>query len=133
MSGTLSPGEVLRRCCDAWVAGDAATVVASYADDIVLHYFGAHPLAGDHSGKAAALAVLGKVAALTKRGTPEIHDVLSSDTHAAMLARESWMDGDTPITLDRVLLFHVRDGKLAECWVYDGDQRTVDAILSRGG
>jgi hypothetical protein len=42
------------------------------------------------------------------------------------------MDGDTPVTINRVLVFHVRDDKLSECWVYDEDQRMVDALLSRG-
>jgi len=127
----MTPLEVTRRYAEAWASGDAATVVGLYADDIVLHYFGQNPLAGDHVGKAAALTVLGKVSALTKRGTPEIHDVLGSDSHAAILAKEAWMDGPTPITVNRVLVFHVRDGQLSECWVYDEDQRMVDAIFSR--
>jgi len=127
----MTPLEVTRRYAEAWAAGDATTVVASYADDIVLHWFGQNPLAGDHVGKAAALAALGKMFAATKRGAPTIHDVLGSDTHTAILAQEQWMDGDTPITVNRVLVFHVRDDKLTECWVYDEDQRMVDALLSR--
>ena len=128
----MTPLEVVRRYADAWAAGDAATVVASYADDIVLHWLGENPLAGDHFGKAAALAALGKMISITKRGAPIIHDVLASDTHAAILAQEKWMDGETPITVNRVLVFHVRDDKLTECWVYDEDQRMVDALFSRG-
>ena len=128
----MTPLEVVRRYADAWSAGDAATVVSLYHDDIVLHWFGENPLAGDHVGKPAALAALGQMFARTKRGAPEIHDVLGSETHAAILAKEHWMDGDTPIAINRVLVFHVRDGLLSECWVYDEDQRGVDAILSRG-
>jgi hypothetical protein len=127
----LTPLEVARRYADAWVAGDAPTLVGLYADDFVLHYFGQNPLAGDHAGKAAALAVLAKVSALTKRGTPVIHDILASDTHAAILATESWMDSETPVMVNRVLLYHVRDDQLSECWIYDEDQRIVDAIFSR--
>lgn len=127
----MTPLEVARRYADAWVAGDAATLVGLYADDIVLHYFGRSPLAGDHRGKAAALAALARVSALTKRGTPEVHDVLASNTHAAILAQESWMDGDTPVTVNRILLYHVRGGQFTECWIYDEDQRLVDAIFSR--
>jgi ketosteroid isomerase-like protein len=128
----MTPLEIVRRYADAWAAGDAATVVSLYHDDIVLHWFGENPLAGDHAGKGAALTALGKMFAATKRGAPEIHDVLGSDTHAAILARERWMDGDSPVTVNRVLVFHVRDGLLSECWVYDEDQRFVDAIFSRG-
>jgi ketosteroid isomerase-like protein len=101
-----------------------------YADDIVLHYGGDNPLSGDHAGKAAALAVLGRLSRMVERGTPEIHDVLASADHAVVLAREHWRDGGEMVALERVLLYHVRDGKLSECWVYDADQRLVDAILS---
>lgn len=128
----MTPGEVVQTYADAWVAGDAATIVGLYADDIVLHYFGQNPLAGDHAGKPAALAALARISALTKRGTPEVHDVIASDSHAAILATERWMDGDTPVAVNRLLLYHVRDGKLSECWIYDEDQRLVDAILSKG-
>jgi hypothetical protein len=123
--------ETVRAYATAWAAGDGATAISFYADDIVLHYFGQSPLAGDHAGKPAALAALARVSALTKRALPEIHDVIGSDTHAAILARESWMDGDNPVSINRVLLFHVDDGKLTECWIYDQDQRLVDAIFSR--
>lgn len=120
----------VRKYCDAWVSGDAAILIGLYADDIVLHYFGDNPLAGDHVGKAAALSVLGRITWAVKRGTPEIHDVLGGQHHAAILARERWGEGTDAVELNRVLLYHVRDGKLTECWIYDGDQRTVDAILT---
>jgi uncharacterized protein len=127
----MTPLEVARKYADAWVAGDAATLIGLYADDVVLHYFGQSPLAGDHAGKPAALAALARVSAQTKRGTPEVHDIIASDTHAAILAKESWMDGETPVTVNRILLYHVSDGQLTECWIYDEDQRLVDAIFSR--
>jgi ketosteroid isomerase-like protein len=122
--------ETVRRYADAWACGDAATVIGLYADDIVLHYFGDSPIAGKHRGKAAALAVLGRLSQAVKRGAPEIHDVIGGEHHAAVLAKERWGEGDDAIELNRVLLYHVRDGKLAECWIYDEDQRFVDAILA---
>ncbi len=120
----------VRKYCDAWVSGDAATLVSLYADDIVLHYFGDNPLAGDHAGKAAALSVLGRISQAVKRGAPEIHDVLGGEHYAAVLARECWGEGADAVELNPVLLYHARDGKLTECWIYDSDQRTVDAILT---
>jgi ketosteroid isomerase-like protein len=123
--------QVAQAYARAWVAGDAQTLVGLYADDIVLHYFGQSPLAGEYRGKLAALKALAQVSAQAKRGTPEIHDLLASETHAAILAKESWMDGETPVSVNRVLLYHVRDGQFSECWIYDEDQRLVDAIFSR--
>ena len=78
----------IRRYCEAWRQGDLAAIVDCYHDDLVLHYFGRSPLAGAHRGKAAALAVLAKVQQLTNRQLVEIHDVLVSDQHAAVMARE---------------------------------------------
>jgi ketosteroid isomerase-like protein len=122
--------DVVREYGDAWVRGDAAAVIAMYADDVVLHYFGDNPIAGEHRGRAA-LAILGRYSQAVKRGAPEIHDVFGSEEHAVMLARERWGEGDDAVELDRVFLYHVRDGKLAECWAYDGDQRLVDRILTQ--
>jgi hypothetical protein len=129
VAGDGSALAVVRRYADAWAAGDTATVVGLYADDIVLHYFGRSPLAGDHTGKAAALEVLGRLSNAVNRRAPAIHDVLGGEHHAAILAKERWGEGDGAIELNRVLLYHVRDGKLSECWIYDGDQPLVDRML----
>ena len=115
--------------CSAWVRGDAAALVSLYADDIVLHWFGENPLAGDHAGREAALAALGRLSRAVEREAPEIHAVLVDGGHAAVLARERWRVRGDRRELERVLVYHVRDGKLAECWVYDADQRAVDEML----
>lgn len=114
----------------AWEAGDAAALVGLYHDEFVLHYFGRSPLAGDHVGKAAALAALFKVQQLTNRKLIEVHDVLSGPGHGALLADEQWERDGKALEVHRVLLYHVRDGKLSECWLYDEDQRAVDEFWS---
>jgi ketosteroid isomerase-like protein len=135
----MNPGETtarrdneaaIRRYCEAWRAGDLATILDCYHDDFVLHYFGRSPLAGTHRGKAAALAALAKVQQLTNRQLLEIHDVLVSDDHAAILARERFERDGRVLEVRRVLVYHVRDGKLAESWIYDEDQRAVDEFWS---
>ena len=42
---------------------------------------------------------------------------------------QAWRDGRR-VETSRVLDYHVRDGKLAEAWIYDDDQRAVDACLA---
>jgi hypothetical protein len=121
----------IRRYCEAWRNGDLAAILDCYHDDLVLHYFGRSPLAGDHRGKAAALAVLARVQQLTNRRLLEIHDVLASDDHAVILARERFEQDGRQLEVRRVLLFHIRDGRLAEGWIYDDDQRAVDEWWSR--
>ncbi len=39
------------------------------------------------------------------------------------------MQGEQPIEVDRLLVYRVTDGLLAECWVYDQDQRLIDSII----
>jgi ketosteroid isomerase-like protein len=117
---------------DAWRTGDAAALVGLYHDDFTLHYFGTSSLAGDHAGKAAALATLAKVQQLTNRKLVKVHDVLAGEGHGALLAIERWERDGRTLDVRRVLVYHVRDGKLAECWIFDDDQRAVDEFWSAG-
>ena len=119
---------VVRRYCDAWQRGDVAAIVACYHDDLVLHWFGASPLAGEHRGKAAAVQALARVQTLTNRRLVAIRDVLASDDHAVVLTRERMERDGRVLECDRVLVFTIRDDRLAECWLYDEDQRAVDEM-----
>lgn len=121
---------LVERYCDAWKRGDAAALVDCYHDDFTLHWFGASPLAGTHRGKPAAIAALVRVQQLTNRELREIRDVLASDEHAVVLTRERFTRDGRSLELERVLVFQIRDDRLAECWLYDRDQRAVDAFWS---
>ena len=123
-------GDTVRAYAKAWKSGDLPAAASFYAEDFTLHYFGQSPLSGDHAGRAAALATLAKVQQLTNRGLPDVHDVLASDDHGAILARERWERDGKTLEVRRVLLFHVRDGKLSECWIFDDDQPAVDDFWS---
>jgi hypothetical protein len=130
MSAREANEAVARRYCRAWREGDLATIVDCYHDDVVLHWLGRNPLAGQHRGKVAALAALGRMQQVANRRLVEIHDVLASDDHAVVLARERFERDGRQVETNRVLVYHCRDGKLAEAWIYDDDQRAVDDILS---
>lgn len=121
---------VVRRYADAWRQNDLPVIVDSYHDEVVFHYFGRSPLAGTHRGKAACLALLMKVRERTNRQLLEISDVLVGDTRGAIAARERFERDGRTLELTRLLLYAVRDGKLAECWIYDQDQRAVDEFWS---
>lgn len=121
---------VVRAYTDAWLAGDVATVVDLYADDLVLHYGGAHSLTGDHVGKDASLDALLTVQARTNRVPVEVIDVMTSDDHATVWVRERWLVDGEERELARVLVYRVAGGKLAECWLYDSDSALVDRALA---
>ncbi|MEJ8849834.1 nuclear transport factor 2 family protein [Variovorax rhizosphaerae] len=123
-------GAVVRRYAAAWAANGMRAVVDCYHDDIVFHYFGRGPLAGVHRGKAACLAVLKQVREKTQRRLVEIRDVLVGETFGVVIAVEQFeRDGATHV-LERLLRYTVRDGRLAECWIYDEDQGLVDRLLA---
>ena len=121
---------VVRRYADAWAANDFATIVAAYHDEIVFHYFGRNPLAGVHRGKAACLAVLKQIREKTNRKLLAIVDVQAGHRYGMVIARERFERDGKGVEVERLLKYTVRDGKLAECWVYDEDQRLIDELLS---
>ena len=47
----------------------------------------------------------------------------------AIIARERLGPEDAAIEVDRLLVYAVADGKLAECWVYDADQDIIDRLI----
>jgi ketosteroid isomerase-like protein len=122
--------QAIGRYAVAWLAGDRPALAACYDDDFTLHYFGRNPLAGDHKGKAAALAVLAEVTRRTNRRLLAIIDIMAGPERGALLVRERFERDGKAAELERLLVYAVRDGLLGECWVYDQDQTLVDAFLA---
>jgi hypothetical protein len=125
----MSIQAVLQGYREAWTAGDLARIVDAYHDDFVLHYFGESPLAGTHTGKEAGLTIVGQASARSRRELVEVSDVLAGEEFGALVVRE--LLGPERREVQRLLVYKVRDDKLAECWLYDEDQRFVDALWSR--
>lgn len=121
---------VLSGYAQAWSDGNLAAIMAAYHDDFVLHYFGDNALAGTHAGKAAALGVLGDFSRRTNRKLVEIVSVMAGDTRGAIIAREQLGPDDARIEVERVLVYRVAEGKLAECWVYDAGQAAIDRLIN---
>ncbi len=117
---------VVRRYADVWAANDLRAIVDCYHEEVVFHYFGRSPLAGTHRGKAACLAILKQVREKTNRQLITIKDVLAGEHFGIIVAVERFERNGIPVEIERMLKYGLRDGKLAECWVYDQDQRLVD-------
>jgi len=120
---------VVERYAAAWAAGDPAKIVACYHPDVILHYFGANALAGDHVGKAAALRTLADFGQRTQRKLVAVVATLAGAERGAVIARERLGVGAAAVEVERVLVYAVRDGLLHECWVYDADQRQIDRLV----
>ena len=129
MSTSDETAQVLRAYAKAWLASDLEKVLASYHEDIELHYMGESPLAGTHKGRDAAFSALGQASVRTSRKLIAVDDVLVGDALGALIAIEEL--GDPPQRVRRVLLYRVQDEKLRECWLFDEDQRFVDHLWSK--
>ncbi len=121
---------VAERYAQAWQRGDRIVMAECYHDDFTLHYFGDNPFAGDHVGKDTALATLAKLARRTNRRLIEIVDVMAGPNRAVIVAREQFERGGRITELERILVYTIRDGRLHECWVYDGDRALIDNLLA---
>ena len=129
MASRDETARVLKAYAEAWLASDLDKVLASYHDDIELHYMGTSPLAGSHRGRDAAFAALGQASWRTARKLIAVDDVLVGESLGALIAVEDL--GDPPRRVRRILLYRVQDEKLRECWLFDEDQRFVDELWSR--
>jgi uncharacterized protein len=117
---------VVKRYANAWVANDLPAIIDCYHDEVAFHYFGRSPLAGTHRGKAACLAILKQVRGKTNRRLVTVRDVLAGAHFGVIIAIEQFERNAVSVEIERLLRYSVRDGKLAECWIYDEDQRLVD-------
>ena len=118
----------MTRYATAWAAGDRPALFACYDEDFTLHYFGCNPLAGVHRGKTASLAILAEVTRRTHRQLLAVLDIMAGPHRGAFLIRERFdRDGRT---VERLLVYSVRDGLLGECRVYDQDQALIDQFLA---
>ncbi|MDP1739411.1 MAG: nuclear transport factor 2 family protein [Caulobacter sp.] len=119
-----------RRYADAWLAGDFPAMLATYSDDFVVHWSGNNPMAGTKRGKTAAIEALLEFTRRTGRKLVAVDDVMAGTTRAVILARESITAGDETREIERVLVYRVEHGLLAECWVHDADQAFIDRALT---
>ena len=63
-------------------------------------------------------------------GIAKINRPCSPANRAVIIARESLTFAGETREVERVLVYRVEGDHLAECWVYDADQRFIDRALS---
>ena len=127
-----SKAEVMKRYVEAFERKDWETATAFWADDIVLHVQGRHPLAGDFFGKQVFLDHVNRVSA-ELGGTMElveVYDVLFSAEHAVAWVKERAVRGERSLWFDRVNVYRMSNGKITELWSYDSDPYSLDAFWS---
>jgi ketosteroid isomerase-like protein len=122
---------VFRRVYRAFAAGDMDALSELLTEDVVWHTPGRHRIAGDYTGRAATLdslewgfELLGGTYAV------DVHDVLANDEHTVALVHITAVRGRKRLDQNCVLVFHVRDGRIAEAWELWTDQAACDSFWS---
>jgi uncharacterized protein len=111
--------EIVRRLYAARAGGDFDEVARLLADDIVWHEPGEFDYSGDHSGKAAVLALLRGLAEATG-GTFRLEpgDVLTTRQYAVTVVHWSAERNGKSAEGDEVAVYRVREGTVAEAWFF---------------
>lgn len=123
--------ESVRRLYEAYAASDLATIDALITDDAVVHVPGAHGFSGDHRGKPAVWAYLGKVAQVGGgSGGFDLHSIATDERgHAVALLTGTIRDWVRPV----VHIWQVRDSRLCEMWEVYLDQAAEDNFWISAG
>jgi hypothetical protein len=98
-----------------------------------MHILGRSSHAGIYRGLAEWNEVIGRIYADTdgRADITEVHDVLVSDHHAVALVRERFCRGERCVDTDRVVVYELQDGRIAEIWTYDSDPYAYDGLFPR--
>jgi uncharacterized protein len=125
---------LLRRYVSAMQSGDTQAVLRFYTDDLVMHVPGRSAHAGTYRGREAVLEYYTRIGRDTDGGfvVTGVHDILASDDHVAMLVGWRLSRGGRTIEIDRVVLYRLVDGRIAEIWVRDWDQYAYDELFAAG-
>lgn len=124
--------ELMRRYSETLTAGRAAEVLPYFTEDCVLHIPGRSPHAGRYEGQDAVLAYYTRVFQDTEGRFENlgVEDILASDSHAATLVHWRVTRGDRTIDIDRVVVYRIDGGRIAEIWVRDWDQYGYDELFA---
>jgi hypothetical protein len=116
--------QVINAMTDAIFGQDHDALARIFTDDLVFHFRGPHPMAGDHTGLGGFLAVLGWIFEKTN-GQIELDTKLCLGTDGwaaefehATLGRKGG-NGDT-MQSKNAFVYRVEGGRIAEMWMYLG-------------
>jgi uncharacterized protein len=123
--------EVARSATEAVARRDIEGFLTLHADDVVLHFPGRGPMAGDYRGKDGLAQMFQKqMEVLDVPPQVENHDILASDDHAVVLNKVRGTRGGQTFDQQQVVVMHIKGGKIAEVWLQFSDQQGMDEFAS---
>ena len=123
--------EIARGATEALAKGDMEMFLSFQADDVVVHFPGRGPLAGDYRGKDGLAQLFQKQMEMLD-APPEIenHDILANDDHTVILNSVRASRGGQVLEQQQVVVLHIRDGKVAETWLQFSEQQAMDEMAA---
>jgi hypothetical protein len=110
----------------------ARTRSTAGTQDIAFRGPGRSRFAGEHRGRAAAIAYIEAARALAHSGhvTVELVDMPESRERVALIVHERFALADRDVEIRRTNVYRVIDDKIAEVWIFEADQHKVDAVFA---
>jgi uncharacterized protein len=125
--GAHENGELIRSGYEAFSKGDMETIAKIFSPDIRWNISGQNQISGSYNGQDETFAFFGKLMEMTDfTFSVAVHDLLASDDHVVVLAKETATRNGTSLENDDVHVWHLADGKAMEFWGIARDQRAVD-------
>ncbi len=121
-----------RQALEAFTKRDLDAYSEFFAEDVVWHVGGYHPLSGDYKGRNALFGYFERVAELSG-GTLRVEplSILGSDRHLAMSTRATGSRAGHHLDVLLAQAFSIgADGKFTEYWALADDQEAVDRFWS---
>ena len=123
--------EMMRKGYEAFGNGDLDTVRTLFADDIVWHQPGNNILSGDYKGVDEVFGLFGRLLEETGGNfRNDIHDILANDEHAAVMVNVHTERNGKTLDAPAVHIWHVKDGKATEFWIFGQNTQQFDEFWS---
>jgi ketosteroid isomerase-like protein len=122
---------LVRRGYELFNSGNMEELAKLFREDAVWHGAGRGRFAGEKRGRDACLAYFGQVVeAAGGQFRAEVHDVAASEEHGVGIHTTVAERAGKRLSLKTVLLFHVRDGQIAEAWEHYEDTAAWDQFFA---
>lgn len=123
--------EVARSATEAIAKRDIEGFLGHHADDVVIHFPGQGPMAGDYRGKEQVAQLFQKQMQFLD-APPEVdtHDILANDEHAVVLNNVRASIRGQMLEQRQIVVLHIKGGKIAEAWLQFSEQQAMDQLAS---
>ena len=126
----MTPRELITEYLTAARGGDWDTAYGYVADDMQIRIPGRSKWAGERRGKQYAVDYI-QTARTRFAGRVELElvDMLAGEERVLLLVRERFHGDGPPLEIRRANVYTVRNDKIVEIAIFEGDQYAVDELL----